>query len=547
MRAVWIALRASCILSTSASIRTFKNKTHAIDASTVHRYGIWSTAVLERTEDYDSSQPLDATSIGEPLPDDCEECKGLIDYIWLFRSLPNYLRSIMFMVLWAAALIWLLNSTAQEYFVPPLSYWSQRLQLSPEIAGATLVALGNGAPDLFAVATAAGSQDLSLGLCELLGANMSVVCVTGGSVFLVAWTIRGQASESKRIEEGADSQSDSGDKVEFDSVSYAFYIATLLYITAVILHGRLTVQLFVPMPIAYLVYLFLLASRSKDTSGSAGALFEAEDGAVELAGMKPPDSGSFFALLGWAVAWPTYAIRWVLIPPADLQWDLCRRILSALSPCGLFCLWILCRPGDIMRWSIACLVAVAVLVVATSLCIFCGSDNGPKVPSFYPALTLLSKISSILVLAIIAGELTALVQAIGVIKGVSRLWLGSTVVAWGNSLGDLVTGIAMVRFGQMRAAMTAVLAGPLFNCLVGSGTAFLIACQQADRPSVFVKGQVTTVLVSNMCFLVVATSFFAIAFRNFSKRRGVWWFGPCVLYSLYAVFLPVTLLQESRA
>jgi Ca2+/Na+ antiporter len=375
---------------------------------------------------------------------------------------------------------------------------------------------------------------------------MSVLCITGGSVCFVAWTLLGSASEGKRIEEGQDASCVSGIKVEFDAVSYSFYIATVVYISAIIFYGRLNVLLFVLMPIAYLVYLFVLAAQTRESSDVTSTVaFQAEAGSSELAGMKPPDSDSFLARLAWAIAWPTYAVRWVLIPPADLQWDPTRRLLSALSPCGLFCLWICCRPSDLMGSKMPCVVASTAIVASTSLYIYFGSDNGPKVPYFYPVLTLLSKISSILVLAVIAAELTALVQAIGVIKGVSRLWLGSTVVAWGNSLGDLVTGIAMVRHGQMRAALTAVLAGPLFNCLVGSGTAFLIASQQVDRPSVFVKGQVTTVLASNLGFLVLAATFFAIAFRSFSRKRGVWWLGPCALYCLYAVFLPVTLIQES--
>lgn len=514
-----------------------------IGTATRHRYGSGEIVAANLTDGHDTLKRVN-TAGQKPHP--CEECKGLIDYIRLYKAMPEYLQSVSFMVLWAVVLIWLLNSTAQEYFVPPLNYWSQRLQLSPEVAGATLVALGNGAPDLFAVATAAGSQDLSLGLCEILGANMSVVCVTGGSVCFVAWSVLRKAPESKYIEDGKDALPNSINRVEFDVVSYIFYIATLAYISVVVLHGRLTVQLFVPMPIAYLVYLCVLHMRSKETS-AVGTVFEADAGSRELAGLKPPDSDSLLARLAWAAAWPTYALRWVLIPPADLQWDSGRRFLSALSPFGLFFLWMCCRPDDLMGLSMAYVGVAMAFVVATSLYIYFGSDDGPKVPKFYPMLTLLSKISSILVLAVIAGELTALVQAIGVIKGVSRLWLGSTVVAWGNSLGDLVTGIAMVRHGQLRAALTAVLAGPLFNCLVGSGTAFLIACHQADRPSVFVKGQVTTVLASNIGFLVIATSFFAIAFRNFSKRRGVWWSGPCALYALYAIFLPITLFEEARA
>jgi sodium/potassium/calcium exchanger 6 len=38
---------------------------------------------------------------------------------------------------------------ADNFFVPPLNLLSQKLQLSPSIAGITLLAVGNGAPDVF--------------------------------------------------------------------------------------------------------------------------------------------------------------------------------------------------------------------------------------------------------------------------------------------------------------------------------------------------------------------------------------------------------------
>lgn len=44
--------------------------------------------------------------------------------------------------------------------------------------------------------------------------------------------------------------------------------------------------------------------------------------------------------------------------------------------------------------------------------------------------------------------------------------LGLTVLAWGNSIGDLSTNMAMARKGLANMAMTACYAGPLFNLLV---------------------------------------------------------------------------------
>lgn len=44
--------------------------------------------------------------------------------------------------------------------------------------------------------------------------------------------------------------------------------------------------------------------------------------------------------------------------------------------------------------------------------------------------------------------------------------LGLTVLAWGNSVGDMSTNMAMARKGLANMAMTACYAGPVFNLLV---------------------------------------------------------------------------------
>ena len=45
--------------------------------------------------------------------------------------------------------------------------------------------------------------------------------------------------------------------------------------------------------------------------------------------------------------------------------------------------------------------------------------------------------------------------------------LGLTVLAWGNSIGDLSTNMAMAKKGLANMALTACYAGPVFNLLVG--------------------------------------------------------------------------------
>ncbi len=53
-------------------------------------------------------------------------------------------------------------SQADNFFVPPLNLLSEKLRLSPSIAGITLLAIGNGAPDVFTAYAALQSDDIQL-------------------------------------------------------------------------------------------------------------------------------------------------------------------------------------------------------------------------------------------------------------------------------------------------------------------------------------------------------------------------------------------------
>ncbi|KNC72923.1 hypothetical protein SARC_14517, partial [Sphaeroforma arctica JP610] len=55
-------------------------------------------------------------------------------------------------------LISLLATTADYFFVPALCVIARALRLSPSVAGITLVAFGNGAPDVFTAYAALHGQ-----------------------------------------------------------------------------------------------------------------------------------------------------------------------------------------------------------------------------------------------------------------------------------------------------------------------------------------------------------------------------------------------------
>ena len=53
--------------------------------------------------------------------------------------------------------------------------------------------------------------------------------------------------------------------------------------------------------------------------------------------------------------------------------------------------------------------------------------------------------------------------------------LGLTVLAWGNSVGDMSTNMAMARKGLANMAMTACYAGPVFNLLASQRPLYCVS------------------------------------------------------------------------
>lgn len=82
----------------------------------------------------------------------------------------------------------------------------------------------------------------------------------------------------------------------------------------------------------------------------------------------------------------------------------------------------------------------------------------------------------------IAGELVGVIHTFGIIGHVKPSILGLTVLAWGNSLTDLMANIsiALQSSGGSSMAMTACFAGPLFNLLLGLGIGFTFYLTEKD-------------------------------------------------------------------
>ena len=78
--------------------------------------------------------------------------------------------------------------------------------------------------------------------------------------------------------------------------------------------------------------------------------------------------------------------------------------------------------------------------------------------------------------------------------------MGLTVLAWGNSMGDLSANMTMAKKNLANMAITACFAGPIFNILIGLGGGFAQLNEEQGQDEVDVK--LTPSIIVGFLFMV---------------------------------------------
>jgi len=95
----------------------------------------------------------------------------------------NVAGAMVILVIWWLLMFIGLATCADEFFCPALVVISEALHLSPNVAGVTLLALGNGAPDFFAAFSAlSGTGGSQLGIGAIFGAAIFVTTILIGVI-----------------------------------------------------------------------------------------------------------------------------------------------------------------------------------------------------------------------------------------------------------------------------------------------------------------------------------------------------------------------------
>ncbi|XP_065854305.1 cation/calcium exchanger 5 [Euphorbia lathyris] len=466
---------------------------------------------------------------------------GFINYLSLHFCLfnSNFSLSIPSLSLFILLHFYILIKTAQSHFSIVTTKLTKLLNLSPSMGGVTLLALGNGAPDVFASLAAVRSGEYRTGFGAILSAGTFVSAFVVGFVAIYAAPFNVDPSSFVR--------------------DVGFYLVGALFLFYVYLSGEITFWQavgFVGFYVFFVGFVFW-TDLGIGGGGSGGHRKDAEEMDCERGGaavvmvesLEDEKQNSGWIEIGYGKVsklWerPVSVLLKLTIPQtAPSEWN--RFYLSAnIVLCPLALLYA-CNSFMPIDHPIKFLVSNAhfplwfIVVLASfplALLHFILENEPPKTEQI--AVVLVAFVMSVYWISTVAGELLNCLAALGLLLEVPPSLLGLTVLAWGNSVGDLVADVAVAKAGQPAMAMAGCFAGPMFNMLVGLGMALVVQTADSYPKAYQLNFHIGIVIAFVFLFLSLMGSLLVITWSRF--RVPKFW-GFC-LVGLYVFFMVVSLL-----
>jgi sodium/potassium/calcium exchanger 6 len=502
---------------------------------------------------------------------------GFLNYIVFFYCDCGKVSFLGYLVLgiWLVALIYMLSNNAADYFCCSLEKLSNLLKLPPTVAGVALLPLGNGAPDVFAsIAAFVGSDSGEVGLNSVLGGAIFVCCIVVGAVSIKV------SDHAVRI-----------DRTCFirDVCFFLFVVVSLLVVIIIGEIGLIGSIAFVGIYLVYAVFVagteFFRQHKGLKTpllpvKEEEEALFVSlldDGGTPHLQKQFPhwlwtshvamysnlpvkedhekilwgwneeetPNSGDnnhssfsfskfcskFFMYLELPLTIP----RRLTIPIVEEdRWSKGYAVATAtLAPTLLAFLWNTQDSITALNGGISYLIgAIIGITLGVLAFVFTKFDHPPQ--KFLFPWVFGGFFMSIVWFYIIANELVSVLQALGLIFAINPSLLGLTVLAWGNSMGDLVSNLALASNGgdDVQIAMSGCYAGPIFNILAGLGIPMLLG-SVSKSPSTYVLPKDSS-LYYTMGFLILGLVWSLVMLpRNKMQPNKALGMGLITIYSVF--------------
>lgn len=469
------------------------------------------------------------------VQESCDDVGDAVNYLWWIycgNAVPKAV-GVVLVTIWLVLLLSMLGTTADVFFVEQLEFISERFQLPDDVAGATLMAFGNGAPDVFTAWNAIEeASDFSLVLAELLGAAIFVTTVVLGSVILC----------SKR-------------DCLVDSKPFARDAATLALsvfcIAACVLDGKIQLVESAALMGLYVVYVVVVVSnRSVEP---AYAIADDDDvemdeppttngGELSLRGVHWSSTSTRFSKAVHVVEWPFAVMRHLSIPAASFEsWGKTRRQVAAASVFGAVFVVALdvAGPAGLVQGRPPVIIWLSLTATAACLLVLrCTRNNEPPSKPVKLALVVSGFFAAVAWLDLLASETVAVIESLGAAAGLSSAVLGITALAWGNCVGDIVTDTTIARAGNPKAAIASVFNSPLFSQIMALGAPVSYYCMQHGALHLHLDNN--AILSFSAIAISLASTSVVCACAGSRLPRSY----AFVLFGIYAVYVILSLTVE---
>ncbi|XP_014228791.1 mitochondrial sodium/calcium exchanger protein-like [Trichogramma pretiosum] len=545
--------------------------------------------------------------------DDCAVDSFLPYPTWLFcyfgtQNMLWFYLGLLALFCWLLYLFLILGTTSDNLyansFCPSLSVIAAVLRLSENIAGVTILAFGNGAPDIFTSLVSNEGERLIM-FTELIGAGVFVTAIIAGSVavfapfrlvpkyFLrdalfytltAAWICYIIADHWIYLWEAVgcillyvlfiivvvvmqsleSNESDGGQRMPTlrdADVLLAFVENRNVDVNvppqlpkrsrAYDIHAKLDVA----------ISREIIRGRTKSADDGAN---DEEEAPEKSSSASSRPRGLFREFLydvnpinaidwkesGWLVRIllvlrsPFMFVLQLLVPVVNETaekrgWSKllnCLQISFTLSVAIALLGYTKTRVGPV---PLVAVTACCMLVLAVTVFVFTSVD---RVPKGHNLLAFAGFLVAMLVVYLMAKEVMSVLQCIGFASGISDAMLGITLLAWGNSVGDLISNVTIARRGFPRMGFSACFGGPMFNTLMGLGLTYGLAV--AKEPELKIKIRTSHMAMGCLAFLLssLTASLIYLTITGFAARRSYGF----LLYTVYAVFMTINLLSEGH-
>mmetsp|Transcript_3617 Transcript_3617/g.8131 ORF Transcript_3617/g.8131 Transcript_3617/m.8131 type:complete len:1036 (+) Transcript_3617:136-3243(+) len=259
------------------------------------------------------------------------------------------------------------------------------------------------------------------------------------------------------------------------------------------------------------------------------------------------DENSVFDVIVLTVELP-FTIARKLTNPVPCDGYYCRPLVAmsiALSPIWIRFYFLEQFDLDIFSSHVGYLATFLTSLISIFVARYAPNGDGPMEFYMIVPITLYGFAISATWLDSIADKLVQLLELFGVLLRVPKTIMGLTVLAFGNSIQDLIANISVSKKGLSTMAVTACFAGPIFNFGVGLGLGFwaLMKTTGSDEIPVEFPNDLRTgfyFTIANCLMIVFAGT--VVGKGVIGKKFG---YVACALYVVY-VFTSLYVSNASK-